>query len=93
MVAPVESRFWGMDDGMGYWREPFIWLAWMALGSMKLEGSYMPFWDGWKSMARDHHGGGGRGRSDEGEERRSERLVWVRVKRGSARARGHSIDL
>lgn len=26
----------------------------MALGSMKLEGSYMPFWGDWKSMMRGY---------------------------------------
>ena len=55
MVAPVESRFWGIDD-MGYCRAPFIWLPAMALGSMKLEGSYMAFCDDWKSRARGHRG-------------------------------------
>jgi len=30
----------------------------MALGSIKLEGSYIPFCDGWKSMAHDHGEGG-----------------------------------
>ena len=49
-AAPVESRFWG-TDGIGlYGRAPFIWGFAMALGSMKLEGSYIPFWGDWKSM-------------------------------------------
>lgn len=47
----MESRFWGTDD-IGYWRVPFIWLFAMALGSMKLEPSYMPFCGDWKSIAR-----------------------------------------
>jgi hypothetical protein len=31
-------------------RAPFIWGFAIALGSMKLEGSYIPFWGDWKSM-------------------------------------------
>ena len=38
-------------------RAPFIWGLAMALGSMKLEGSYMPFCGDWKSMMRGHRGG------------------------------------
>jgi hypothetical protein len=54
-VAPVESRFWGIDD-MGYERAPFICCGFaIALGSMKLEGSKpMPFWGDWKSMVRGY---------------------------------------
>lgn len=51
-VAPVESLFWGIDD-IGYARAPFICGLPIALGSMKLEGSYMPpFCGDWKSMVR-----------------------------------------
>lgn len=56
MVAPAESRFWGIDD-MGYGRAPFIGGFAMALGSMKLEGSYMAFCGDWKSMAEGVRGG------------------------------------
>lgn len=42
---------------MGYGlRAPFIWGLAMALGSMKLEGSYIPFWGDWKSIGGGHHG-------------------------------------
>jgi hypothetical protein len=49
-AAPVESRFAGTDDMGLYGRAPFSWGFAIALGSMKLEGSYIPFWVGWKSM-------------------------------------------
>jgi hypothetical protein len=39
---------------MGYERAPFICGFAIALGSMKLEGSYMPFWGDWKSMLRGY---------------------------------------
>jgi hypothetical protein len=49
-AAPEESRFWG-TEGIGLnGRAPFIWGFAIALGSMKLEGSYIPFWGDWKSM-------------------------------------------
>jgi hypothetical protein len=77
-AVPVESRFWGTDEDNGKGRAPFIWGVAIALGSMKLAGSYMAFWGDWKSMMRGYGervrstaATGGARQRDEGEGRRT----------------------